>query len=123
MSLCKLRLYVSTIQLHENFSSNFLCDYKIASSQRLHLKRKSAKLLQQENQEKWGGWPCISLTALLEIAMKGCPCKDRDLLCYACKQSVLSKFNFIVCSARVLEFTDTTEEVTELDDFLENYVL
>jgi len=51
--------------------TNFLCGYEIASRQHLHLTRKSAKLLQQENQEKWGGWPCISLTGLLsEIAMK-----------------------------------------------------
>ena len=37
---------------------------------------------------------------------------------YARKQSALSKFNFIVGSVRVFEFTDTTEEVTESDNFL-----
>ena len=37
---------------------------------------------------------------------------------YARKQSALSKFNFVVGSARAFEFTDTTEEAIESDDFL-----
>ena len=39
---------------------------------------------------------------------------------YARKQSALLKFNFIFGSERVFEFTDTTGEVTESDDFLAN---
>ena len=37
---------------------------------------------------------------------------------YAREQFALSKFNFILGGERAFEFTDTTEEVTESDDFL-----